>query len=262
MDLKLTDKRAVVTGASEGIGLAVAELLAEEGASVALVARRRDLLETRCAKISDDHSVNCFGITADLSSLEGCEQAMSQSLDGLGGLDILVNNVGSSMFAGFEDLPDERWMPDIELKLMSYVRMTRLALPAFRDAGGGRIVNVAGNSGKQPLPYHMSGAAANAAVLNFTTSLALQVAEAGIHVIAVSPGPVATRRFDKQVKRVSEDEGISEQEARLRFDEILPIGRVPTPEEVAATIVYLASPRAAAITGTSLTIDGGITRGI
>ncbi len=262
MDLKLQGKRAVVTGASDGIGLAVAELLAEEGATVALVARRREMLEARCAEISNKHSVSCFAVVADLSSLEGCEAAMAESLERMGGLEILVNNVGSSMFAGFEELPDERWIPDIELKLMSYVRMSRLALPAFRDAGGGRIVNVAGNSGKQPLPYHMSGAAANAAVLNLTTSLALQVARDGVHVIAVSPGPVVTARFNKQIKKVSEDEEISEQEARRRFDEEMPIGRVPTAEEVAATIVYLASPRAAAITGTSLTIDGGITRGI
>lgn len=262
MDLKLQGKRAVVTGASEGIGLAVGELLAEEGVSVALVARRRDVLEERCASISDRYSVNCYPVAADLSSLEGCETAMAECLDALGGLDVLVNNVGSSMFAGFEDLPDDRWIPDIELKLMSYVRMTRLALPALRDANGGRIVNVAGNSGKQPLPYHMSGAAANAAVLNFTTSLALQVASDGIHVIAINPGPVATARFNKQVRRVSEDEEITEDEARERFDESMPMGRVPTPEEIAASIVFLASPRAAAITGTSLTIDGGITRGI
>lgn len=262
MDLRLHGKRAVVTGASEGIGLAVGKLFAEEGANVALIARRREVLEDRCAEIADKSGVDCHPVVADLSSLEGCAAAMAESLDRLGGLDILVNNVGSSMFASFEELPDDRWMPDIELKLMSYVRMTRLALPALREADGGRVVNVAGNSGKQPLPYHMSGAAANAAVLNLTTSLAMQVAGDRIHVVAVSPGPVATARFEKQVLRVAADEHITSEEARQRFDATMPMGHVPLPEEVAASIVFLASPRAVAVTGTSLTVDGGITRGI
>ena len=262
MDLRLDGKRAIVTGASEGIGHSVARLLAAEGCAVALVARREDVLEERCREIRDEFGIAAHPVAADLSTLTGCEEAADRAIAALGGLDILVNNAGSSLFATFEDLPDERWLADIELKLMGYVRMTRRALPELRQSEEGRVINVAGNSGKQPLTYHMSGAAANIAVLNFTTSLAMQVAGDRIHVIAVNPGPVATARFQKQVATVAREQGISPEEARARFDAETPLGRVPDPDDVAATIVFLASPRAAGITGTSLTIDGGITRGI
>jgi NAD(P)-dependent dehydrogenase (short-subunit alcohol dehydrogenase family) len=179
-----------------------------------------------------------------------------------GQIDILVNNAGSSLFASFFDIPDERWMSDIQTKFLGYVRMCRETIPVMRRGGGGRIVNVAGNAGKQPLTYHMPGAAANAGILNFTKSLSEQVAKDGIIVNAVSPGPIETARMRKTFERLSFEWSVPLDEARLRYSKDLLLGYIPSPEEIANTIVYLASPRAAYIAGTSITIDGGITKGI
>lgn len=261
MDLQIARKRALVTGASEGIGLATAQLLAQEGCHVALCARREDVLARESERIAAAGGT-AVPVAADLSSLGGCQDAMKAALAGLGGLDILVNNAGASVFAAFEDIPDERWVGDLELKLVGYARLTRLALDPFRQAGGGRVVNVAGNAGKQPLTYHMPGGAANAGVLNLTKSVSLQTGREGIYVNAVCPGPVRTARYDKMIARLAGDWGLSWDDAEARYLDELPLGYVPTAEEVAATIVFLASPRAAYVNGASITVDGGITRGI
>ncbi|MGH3756352.1 SDR family NAD(P)-dependent oxidoreductase [Actinophytocola sp.] len=262
MDLQLAGKRAVVTGASEGIGLATARVLAGEGAHVALVSRRADVLEREAKTIAAEYGVRAIAAPADLGDLAGCRHAMDTALAGLGGLDILVNNAGASVFATFEDIPDERWVADLELKLVGYARMTRLALAPLREAGGGRVVNVAGNAGKQPLTYHMPGGAANVGVLNLTKSVSMQVGPEGIFVNAVCPGPVRTTRYDKMIDRLAVDWGLTHEQAEARYVADLPLPYVPEPEEVAATIVFLASPRSAYVNGTAVTVDGGITRGI
>lgn len=262
MDLQIAGKRALVTGASEGIGLATAELLAQESCHVALCARREEVLVRESERIASAHGVTAVPVAADLSSLAGCRAAMTATVAGLGGLDILINNAGASVFATFEDIPDERWVSDVELKLVGYARMTRLALEPFRAAGGGRVVNVAGNAGKQPLTYHMPGGAANAGVLNLTKSVSLQTGREHIYVNAVCPGPVRTARYDKMIARLAHDWGVSPQDAEARYLDELPLPYVPTAAEVAATIVFLASRRAAYVNGASVTVDGGITRGI
>ena len=187
---------------------------------------------------------------------------MNSAAAQLGGVDIVINNAGASIFAELFDIPDERWLKDIELKLLSYVRTSRAAIPHLREAGGGRIINVGGNAGRQPLPYHLPGGASNAGVLNFTRAMGEYLAKDRIAVIACAPGPVKTARFEKQLAANAKNWGISVEEAEARFVADLPLGYVPTAEEVAGVIVFLASPRAAYITGTTLTVDGGITKGI
>ena len=119
-----------------------------------------------------------------------------------------MNNAGASIFGPLFEVPDDRWLADIELKLVGYVRVTRAAIPHMREHGG-RIVNVAGNAGRQPLTYHLPGGAANAGVLNFTVSVAQQVAEHGIHVIGLAPGPVRTARWERQIAQVAKEKGTS-----------------------------------------------------
>jgi 3-oxoacyl-[acyl-carrier protein] reductase len=198
-----------------------------------------------------------------VSRRDDIERFVSGAAEALGGIDIVVNNAGASIFAPFDEVPDERWMADIELKLMSYVRTTRDALPHLRSAGpGARVIMVGGNAGRQPLPYHLPGGAANAAVLNLTVSLASWLARDGIQVIACAPGPVKTARFAKQIAANAKLWGVTQVAAEERFVSELPLRWIPTAEEVAQTIVFLASPRAAYMTGTCVTVDGGITRGI
>ena len=262
MDLKLTGKRAIVTGASEGIGRAVVEELAAEGCDVAFCARRGDLLEEIAEQAAAKTGRRLVPLVADLSRREAIDQFVEQAESELGGIDIVVNNAGASIFAELMDVPDERWLQDIELKLMSYVRTSRAAIPHLRKAGGGRIVHVGGNGGRQPMPYHLPGGASNAAILNFTVSLASYLAKDRIHVLNCAPGPVRTARFIKQVTANAELWGVDFEEAEKRFTDETPLGYIPTQEEIAGVIVFLASERAAYMTGTTVTVDGGITRGI
>jgi len=260
MDLELSDRRALVTGASEGIGRAVVELLAEEGCDVAFCSRRQEMLDEVADATARATGRKLVPIAADMSRREEIEAFVERGAEALGGIDIVVNNAGASLFAPFEDVPDERWLADIELKLMSYVRMSRAALVHLE--AGGRIVNVGGNAGRQPLRYHLPGGASNAALLNFTVSLAHTVAEAGIHVLTCAPGPVKTARFEKQIAANAKLWGVTEEEAEQKFVSELPLGYVPEARDIAGVIVFLASPRAAYMTGTTVTVDGGITRGI
>jgi 3-oxoacyl-[acyl-carrier protein] reductase len=262
VDLELHGKRVLITGASEGIGLATAQLFAEEGADVALCARRPDVLAKECTAISETTGRVAAPICANLTDPDVFDAIASESVSALGGLDILVNNAGASSFGGFDTIADEQWVADVNLKLFGYVRMTRAALPYLFESASARIVNVAGNAGKQPLDYHMPGAAANAAILNFTKSLSLQIGKRGVMVNSVCPGPVRTARLVKQFQQNAKDWSVSAEEAERRFVEGLPLPWVPTPRDIAGTIVFLASPRAAYLNGTSITPDGGITRGI
>jgi NAD(P)-dependent dehydrogenase (short-subunit alcohol dehydrogenase family) len=152
MDLKLTGRKAIVTGASEGIGRAVVEALAEEGCDVAFCARRQELLEEIATETAARTGRKMVPIVADLSRREPIDEFVERAAAELGGIDIVVNNAGASIFAELFDVPDERWLQDIELKLMSYVRTSRAAIPHLRKAGGGRIVHVGGNGGRQPIP--------------------------------------------------------------------------------------------------------------
>ena len=262
MDLGLQDKVAIVTGASEGLGYSVAKLLLSEGAQVAICSRRPDAIATAAAQLREDTRGEVVGIAADMSSLADIQRFVGEVDARFGRIDLLVNNAGASIFAGFFDIPDENWMADINLKLIGYVRMCREAIPVMKRGGGGRIVNVAGNAGKQPLIYHMPGAAANAGILNMTKSLSEQVARDGIIINAVCPGPIETARMRKTFERLSRDWGVSMDEARTRYGDELPLGYIPGPDEIANTIVWLCSPKAAYMTGASVTLDGGITKGI
>lgn len=261
MDLGLEGKVALITGASQGIGESVARSLAMEGCATVLAARNRVALESLAAGI-EARGGQTLVVQTDMSDLGQIQQLTRTALERFGRIDILVNNAGSSQFGTLFEVPDERWMSDIITKLIGYVRACREIVPVMQRQGGGKIINIAGNSGKQPLPYHLSGGSANAGVLNFTRSLAEQVAPDGILVIAVSPGPVVTPRFDNQVAAIARQWGVEEDEARRRFAAELPLGRVPEPSEIADLVAFLASSRNTYITGTSVTIDGGITKGI
>ena len=261
MDLELAGKRALVTGASEGIGRAVVELLAAEGCDVAFCSRRLEVLEEMAEELGARTGRRLVPIRADMSELADINGFVATAAERLGGIDIVVNNAGASVFAEFEDVPDDRWLSDIELKLVGYVRTIRAALPFLRRQGG-RIVNVAGNAGRQPLPYHLPGGSANAAILNLTVALGQHLAGDGIRVLACAMGPVRTARFVKQIQANAKRWGVSEEEAERRFTDELPLKYVPSPEEIARVIVFLASSGAAYMTGTTVTVDGGITRGI
>jgi NAD(P)-dependent dehydrogenase (short-subunit alcohol dehydrogenase family) len=262
MNLELTDKVALVTGASKGIGKAVALGLAAEGARVAVVARDGALLDKVAAGCRDRSGRDAIALTADLSKLEDVERVVRQTKERLGRLDILVNNAGAIRGGAFLTIPDAQWMDDWSLKLMGYIRMCRAVLPLMQAQGGGRICNVVGAAARNPGPGYLTGGAANAALINFTKGLADLGAPSRILVTAVSPAATRTERWDSLIAQQAAASGRTAEELQAEAEAPYKLGRIATPEDIADMVCFLVSARASFVTGICVTVDGGSTRGV
>jgi NAD(P)-dependent dehydrogenase (short-subunit alcohol dehydrogenase family) len=257
MDLGLTGKVAIVTGASKGIGLATTRALADEGVQV--VAGARTTTEELAALEATGH---VWPVRVDLSSPTGPADLVAAALE-LGRLDILVNNVGAvtPRLAGFLDVTDEQWLHSITLNLLAAVRTTRATLPAMLAAGHGTIVTISSVNAFLPDPTVIDYCAAKAALTNFAKSLSKEVGQHGIRVNTISPGPVATDLWlgangvAATVARASgqNPDGVAENAAA---DSVT--GRFTRPDEIADLVLLLASDRAGNVTGADFTIDGGL----
>ena len=262
MSRGLRRRRALVTGASAGIGFATADRLAAEGVDLALVARSEARLSEARAHIAGTHGVEVAQIVADLSLPDAPDRAVSQAADALGGIDILVNNAGSSPFGSLEAVSDRDWSSSIDLKLMGYVRCTRAVLPIMKEGGGGVIVNVVGMAGRSASSAYVLGSL-NAALLHFTKSVAELGGPHGIRVMAVNPGLTTTDRMEEAIEVWAADAGMTNQEFRTVYlDERVPLGRFTTPEDVAEAIAYLCSDAAAPATGSAIQLDGASSSGV
>jgi 3-oxoacyl-[acyl-carrier protein] reductase len=253
MDLGLKGKVALVGGSSEGIGYAVARLLAAEGAKVAMVARRSEPLEAAARRVKEETGSATFAIPADIRKAADCERMVAACAEHFGRLDILVNNDGAPPLGTIESFDDNAWAKAVEQNFMSVVRLTRHALPHLRKSGAGRIVNVTSLSVLQPLKEFGLSVATWAGVLGHAKTLSLEVAADGITVNTLCPGRIATGRLAKVF-------GIGGEIDAARMAEIardIPVGRLGTPEEIAGFVAFLASPYAAYITGCVFHIDGG-----
>jgi 3-oxoacyl-[acyl-carrier protein] reductase len=259
MDLGLEGKIALITGGSRGIGRGTAAVLSEEGALVAICSRDEQVLGQTAAEISLATDNEVFPVQADLTQTGDITHLVETVLDRFGRIDILINNAGSSTFGYFDQLSDEDWVSGFELKFFSYVRLTNLVIPHMQTQGGGAIINVVGNAGRVPITWHMPGGAANSALLNVTKTLANQVGKYGIRINAVNPGPTETDRWNTVVQYFIEHEGTSEEETRDSLLKRVPLARFSTVEDIGYAIAFLVSNKATHITGTSLTIDGGVT---
>jgi NAD(P)-dependent dehydrogenase (short-subunit alcohol dehydrogenase family) len=261
VDLGLNGRRALVTGAAMGIGKAIAEGLAAEGVHVAAL----DIDEKALAELSGGAG-SITPVGADLSSAEGCTAGAVAGLDALGGLDILVNNVGSGAVRSFDELTDDDWQRTLDLNFMSYVRMSRACLPQLRRSEGGAIINNASDLARQPEAVPMDYSASKAAVLALTKGLARSEGP-GLRVNAVAPGPIWTPFWTKPggfadtmaIHHQMEPMAAVEHEMTLRQ---LPLRRLGTPDEVARVVVFLASPAAAFVTGAVWGVDGGSIRSL
>jgi 3-oxoacyl-[acyl-carrier protein] reductase len=262
MELGLRGKTALVTGGSKGIGRAVAYGLAAEGARVAICARDPEALARAAREIEEKTGQAVLTIPADLSALATVTRVATEALSGLGRLDILVNNAGAIKGGDFLTTPDEEWLRGWSLKLLGYIRMAREVLPVMQRQGGGRIVNVVGAAARNPSPTYMMGGTANAALINFTKALADLGARSNVLVTGVSPGPVKTERWDNLVRQQAAAAGEDVASYAREQNAGLPLGRIALPEEVADLVCFLASDRAAFLTGITITVDGGATRGV
>jgi 3-oxoacyl-[acyl-carrier protein] reductase len=262
MDLELGGKTALVTGGSRGIGRAVALGLAREGARVAICSRSAESLATTAADIRVKTGAEVVQVPADLSTLAGVTAVASRTVEHFGGLDILVNNAGAIRGGDFLKIPDEQWMGDWSLKLLGYVRMARAVFPVMQQQGGGRICNVVGAAARNPSPGYMVGGTANAALINFTKALADLGAPSQILVTAVSPAATATERWESLIAQQATAAGKRPEEMRADAMRGYPLGRIGTSEDVADLVCFLVSARASFLTGITITIDGGATRGV
>ena len=262
MDLGLTNKVALVTGASKGIGKAVALALAAEGARVAIVARDAGALDKVAAECRDRSKKDAFAVAADLSQLDEVERTVRAVKDRLGRVDILVNNAGAIRGGNFLQIPDAQWMGDWNLKLLGYIRMARAVFPIMEAQGGGRICNVVGAAGRNPAPTYLTGGAANAALINFSKGLADLGAPSKILVTAVSPAATKTERWDSLIAAQAKAAGRSVEELQKEAEAPYKLGRIATSEDIADMVTFLVSERASFVTGICITVDGGSTRGV
>ena len=243
MDLGLAGKRCLVTGSTAGIGLETARLLVAEGARVVTSGRRE------APGIGEIEHV-----AADLSQAGEPERGVREAAESLGGLDVLVNNVGVTRQARFEDVSDDEWNAYWELNVMSYVRAIRAALPALR-AGGGAIVNVSSSAGKRPSTGMPHYSVTKAAVLSLSRLAADLYGSDGIRCNAVTPGPTATDIWLGEGALADQQGNRADVLAKIGAGR--PLGRLARPEEIAAVIVFLCSDRASYVTGAAWSADGG-----
>jgi 3-oxoacyl-[acyl-carrier protein] reductase len=262
VELELKDKVALVTGASRGIGRAIALTLAREGARVALCSRKVADLEDAAAAIRAASGTQALCIPGDLSTLGGVEAAVHATRERFGRIDILINNAGAIRGGDFLAIPDAQWSEDWSLKLLGYIRMARAVFPLMQAQGGGRICNIVGAASRNPTPAYLTGGAANAALINFTKGLADLGAPSKILVTAVSPAATATERWNDMIQERAAATGRSFGELSAEAAKAYALGRIATPEDIADLVAFLVSARASFITGVCVTVDGGATRGV
>lgn len=256
MDLKLTGKVAFVTGGSKGIGREVARTLANEGCDVVITARGQEQLEKTAAELSGETGRRVVAQAGDMSRSEDVDRCVQAAIAELGGIDILVTCAGSSPGGLLEELTDDDWLQSLNLKFMGYVRTVRAVVPHMAERGKGSVVLVVGNDGLKPSFWEMTAGAANAADLNFASSVADQYGPKGVRVNTVNPGPVDTDRWDGLEKAFARDMGVDQAEARRRAELSIPLGRITQPQEVAALVAFLASDLASSVHGAHIPIDG------
>ena len=262
MELNLSGKVALVTGASRGIGAAVAIELAREGAHVCLAARDRGRLDEVAAQIGALSGRNRTVVFAgDLRDTDTVRHAVDAAIEGFGRLDILVNNAGATKRADFFTLSEDDWMDGFALKFHGYVRATRAAWPHLRTSKG-CIVNIVGVGSRTGSAEFTIGGSVNVALLNFTKAMADIGIREGVRVNAINPGLVETERFGRNIERVSREHGLDRERAiqfLLRSHGTTRAGR---PEEIGWLAAYLASSKADFIQGCVIDIDGGATRAL
>ena len=260
MDLGLTDKVAIVTGGSEGIGKFAAMRMAEEGARVIIVARRQEVLDQAAEDIRTATEGVVLPLSADVAAPETSATVVKTALDNFGRIDILVNNAGVSMAKPFEDVSDDDWDSDFELKVWGAVRLMRGVIPEMRKVGGGRIINVTNLGGRTPGPASMPTSISRATGIAITKGMSKDLAKDNILVNTVCIGTIKSGQHERRYERLLESnpdlsiDDFYQQTAQARG---IPLGRVAETHEAGDVITFLASNMASYITGVAINIDGG-----
>lgn len=262
MDLGLSNKVALVAASSKGLGRAIAEALAAEGAALALCARHADTLAAARDAIARTTSAPVHAVAADLSHAEGIERVTRSTFERFGRVDVLVTNNGGPPIGVFEQHDWAAWQRAFELTLRSAVELTRAALPGMRERRWGRIIHVTSLTVKQPIDGLMLSTSIRSALTGLSRTLANEVAPHGITVNTILPGFMNTERVAEVNDAAALREGIPVGEVERRTIAQIPMRRIGEPRELAALAAFLASERAAYITGQSIVVDGGWVRAL
>jgi len=258
MDLQLKGKTAVITGASVGIGLAIAEGLAAEGTNLVLVARGKERVEEAASRIAGEYGVNAVGVAADVATVEGTDAVIAAAALG-GGADILINNAGTGSNETIMDAPDEKWQFYWDLHVMAAVRLARGLVPQMKAKGGGVVLHNASICAVQPLWYEPIYNVTKSALMMFSKTLSTEVIGDNIRVNCVNPGLILTPDWVKTAKQLTEETG-GNWEGYLQdvANEHAAAKRFGTPEELANFFVFLCSSRASYSVGSTYFVDGGM----
>lgn len=262
MDLGLTNKIAIVTAASKGLGKATAMALAQEGVKLAICARGEETLQSTADELRAAGAPDVFSMQVDLTQKADIDKFLDGALGHYGHADILFTNSGGPPSGFFWDIDDETWEQSLQLLLMSTVRLIRGVLPGMRKNGWGRIICNTSVAVMQPMDSLVLSNATRASVHGLAKTLANNLAPEGITVNCICPGPIHTARIDELSEARAEREGISFDEALKGWGESTAMKRIGNVEEFGATAAFLASQQASFITGVALRVDGGAYRGL
>ncbi len=258
MDLQLKGKRALVTGASRGLGYATALALAREGCRVVVNSRDEAKVKAAAEQISRETGTQVIGLAGDVSLVDVPARLIQQTAEALGGLDILITNAGGPPPGSIDSLDEAAWQKGVDLSLMAHVRLIRAALPYLRKSSAASILTVTSYTVKQPLDNLLLSNSVRLATIGLTKSLALELGKEGIRVNSILPGWTETERVTELIKdRATRNQTSVEEETRKQAKESS-LGRLGRPEEFGNAAAFLVSPAASFITGTMLNVDGGI----
>jgi len=261
MDLRLKDKRALVTGSTRGLGYATALLLAKEGCRVAINGRDEEKVKNATEKISTEASTDVVGFAGDVSQIAVPQMLIRQTVEAFGGLDILVTNSGGPTPGSIDSLDEVAWQKGIDSCLMAHVRLIKAALPYLRKSDSASVLTVTSYSVKQPIHNLLISNSVRAATVGLTKSLALELGKEGIRLNSILPGWTETERFTELMTvRAKTNDSTIEEETRKQTEQSA-LGRIGQPEEFANAAVFLLSPAASYITGVMLNVDGGMYKG-
>jgi 3-oxoacyl-[acyl-carrier protein] reductase len=262
MDLELKGKVAIVGGGSKGLGRACAEMLAEEGAKVAICSRNKGDLEKAAAEIRSATGSDVLAFPGDLDKSDTIKDLIATTAGHFGRLDILVNNSGSPPISFAYNASDEMLEIAVQRSLFYFARMSREAIPYLKTGGGGRIINILASTVYQPLLKMALSGTTRIGVIAFAKSLADEVGKYGILVNNVCPGSILTERMLLNITARAEEMGIPLEEALVRRAAEIPVGRLGEPKDIAYMVAFLSSGKSGYITGSTIRVDGGVVRSV